>query len=487
MNRLLSTIQFVVSLGGLLSSSGCAVEELESSCDINNDGFFNEHDVREDGTPVFDPIILDLIRDNLGIPSDQGIPIDYYLYLDELAIRETSLSSIEGLDCFESINILGFENMDEMPSDLSPLQNLPLYALSFFGTMDVDLSGLTDHHSLVSLSLAYSNVQSLTPLGRIPTLSELIISQNEGIDISNISELSGLNFLDASCCGLTDEDMEYLINHPNIERLGVNLDGNDISDEAIIRLKDAGIGSVIRRHIDCSRNPEGEAFTCDTDENGIIDGQELTRFNPALLAAIRDNLHIGEDDLLYADDLRSWGGLNLTNVDLTNLNGIECMSHLQSLWLDDFIHPNSHLDISALTSLAYLRFLNLSGRRGDFLGTVSNLTSLEVITMSDAGLTEVSELNRLPYLSHLIINRNFSIDLSGLEGMESLESLSVASCALSEQQIDEIIDYPWLVSNTALDLYDNFYTQSQIEELVRMGVLVFCEERAWGCSYRRSN
>src|SRR5690606_28335026 len=226
-----------------------------------------------------------------------------------------------------------------------------------------------------------------------------------------------------------------------------------------------------------------------------------------LAAAIKGLLYgdpTRPDPILLAD-LAGFVALdaNGDQFSVTDLSGLECWTHLETLYLDNnqFLtdisqlqqltqlreldlscsavasldaladHPTlEYLDYSAqdcssvlsetsaLSTISSLNYLDLSAQGLTSLAGLSSALSLQVLLVSDNELTSLNPVATLPVLRHLIADRNNVTNISSLTSAAALEQLSVAGNGLTS--IDALGSLPHLVrlraSGNSLDSTPDF-------------------------------
>ena len=158
---------------------------------------------------------------------------------------------------------------------------------------------------------------------------------------------------------------------------------------------------------------------------------------------------IYESHLLGLTVMYAWVG------DITDLNGLEYCTNLESLHLSN----NKISDISPISGLTNLKWLYLVDNQISDISPLSSLISLKVLDFIDNQIGDISPLSSLTSLKALSLINNRISDISPLSSLTSLTALS-----LINNQISDISPLSGLISLTTLYLIDNQI--SDIEPLV---------------------
>lgn len=125
---------------------------------------------------------------------------------------------------------------------------------------------------------------------------------------------------------------------------------------------------------------------------------------------IKDNPH-AEEALRAAFEKQRGEALMIKDAGLTDISGLEKMSHLKNLNLQG----NRITDISILGGFKDLSFLNLSGNGIAAVDALAGLTKLTSLNLSDNAITDVSALAKLTGLKGLNLRGNPIADLAPIQ------------------------------------------------------------------------
>ena len=175
--------------------------------------------------------------------------------------------------------------------------------------------------------------------------------------------------------------------------------------------------------------------------------------DPAIEAAVRAQLDVGEGKVLYTDAL--WGITEFTvPANAVSLDDLALMPYLLSLTAADLKLDN----LDGLSSLAKLEKLDLSGSRfpANCLETAASLPALKELNLASCSLSTVSGLEAAGNLRILNIGSNSIRNLEPLSSLVMLTELSMDHNALTS--LDAISP---LTSLETLDVSYNSLTSLQ--------------------------
>lgn len=93
----------------------------------------------------------------------------------------------------------------------------------------------------------------------------------------------------------------------------------------------------------------------------------------------------------------------------------------------DFRDRAALADLGFVSSLPYLKRLDLSGTGVRDLSPLANVTTLEALTLSRTEAEDLSPLTHLPHLAELVVDRSRVRDLSPIAGSVALRRLDIGS------------------------------------------------------------
>ena len=162
-------------------------------------------------------------------------------------------------------------------------------------------------------------------------------------------------------------------------------------------------------------------------QNGYTIGgvvEPVTLNDPAIDAAVREQLGMTASETLMTDDLWSIAELTLpdTVADLADLSHFTGLTTLT-------IQNVSGLDFSVLSQLTALQTLDLSGctiSTGS-LDAIAGLTGLRVLRLNNCALTDINALSQLTALTELQLANNSLTDIGVTSLMLDLETVTLTN------------------------------------------------------------
>ena len=162
-------------------------------------------------------------------------------------------------------------------------------------------------------------------------------------------------------------------------------------------------------------------------QNGYTIGgvvEPVTLNDPAIDAAVREQLGMTAGETLMTDDLWSIAELTLpdTVADLADLSHFTGLTTLT-------IQNVSGLDFSVLSQLTSLQTLDLSGctiSTGS-LDAIAGLTGLRVLRLNNCALTDINALSQLTALTELQLANNSLTDIGVTSLMLDLETVTLTN------------------------------------------------------------
>ncbi len=155
---------------------------------------------------------------------------------------------------------------------------------------------------------------------------------------------------------------------------------------------------------------------------GVVEPVELS--DPAVDSAVREVLGYTADQTIMSDDL--WGIQTLELSDtVSDLSDLARFTGLTSLT----IHDVSGLEMSVFHQVPTLQELDLSGCTisTQSMTSISSLTNLQILRLSNCALTDISALSSLIMLEELDLSGNFVSDISVVALMPELKSISLSN------------------------------------------------------------
>ena len=355
----------------------------------------------------------------------------------------TDIAPLRGLTKLEELGIA-----DHPVSDISPLGALnALTTLDLQGTRVSDIANLGAKPNLQRLFLSRSLVREIKDFAFAPAITELYLTNLQLENIDAITSLTKLTVLKADhnqfqTVALPAGSSTYrfidLSNNPALSAI-TGLDGvNAITD--FLNLSDTALTeiSLIPQNLRINRL--------------YIGGEQLTDIQHLSTLSGLDNLVLYYasklEDLTVVGQLTQLQGLEIRNLPkLTNLKFLEGLGNLDRFYLYESRNVSDFSGLSGLFNASDIR-LNRLGNLD--LAPLADLDNLEQLELIGNGLTDVSTIENLRYLTRLNLRSNLISDLSPLAGARRLESLE-----LDDNNIVSIEALANLDRLTSLGIRDN--------------------------------
>ena len=181
---------------------------------------------------------------------------------------------------------------------------------------------------------------------------------------------------------------------------------------------------------------------------------------PNLRAAIETALGKAEGDSITPSEMAALTRLEAQNANISDLTGLEHAFNLTGLFLGDthvegegWINSNSIKDLSPLTKLTDLTWLNLSQNNISDISPLAELTNLIWLDIGGNNLSNISPVTELINLTALRLWRNNIEDISPVADLTHLTELN-----LNHNNISNISAVAGLTNLTKLNLSSNFIT-----------------------------
>ena len=184
---------------------------------------------------------------------------------------------------------------------------------------------------------------------------------------------------------------------------------------------------------------------------GIVDIPDAN-----LRAAIETTLGKASGASITRADMLTLTQLDAPNKGIRNLTGLEHAINLQWLGLgrvrvnDELVNSNAISNLSPLSNLTNLTYLNLTSNSISDISALSNLTNLTGLVLGDNSISDISTLSNLTNLTWLDLWDNSISDISTLSNLTNLTGLG-----LGDNSISDISTLSNLTNLTWLDLWDN--------------------------------
>lgn len=398
-----------------ITADSCAIEDLGT---LNN-------------LPKLQTLILSDNKDLTNINAITDMPQLKTLALDGCGITSIgTLDNLPKLDLKEN-QLTSISEINDLPrlsyldvsvnylTTIGELKKLPLLEwLNVSSNRLSDVSTLTNFPSLNYINVSNNVIRTVGKMTELPSLKEFYAQNNNVSDISMIHDMPNLRKVDASNNLITN--IGTFDNLPKLQNLDVH--SNRITNTSVIH-----------------DLPSLETFYAQNNlitNIGTMDNlPELTYVDLSFnripsLAPIGDlpKLEILKvtDNYSYLRSLGTMDGVSkLRNLELQNnylnytgtegnLSALSDLTNLTELNLRD----NGYIsDISGLSTLSRLIYLNLDSNKIKDISALSNLTTLQELTLENNQIEDISALSDLDNLNKLALSKNKIIDISPAANM----------------------------------------------------------------------
>ncbi len=379
-----------------------------------------------------DPNLRQVVRETLKLPADEPLAKEKMLQLTRLHAIEKGIVNIQGLAF--AVNLTALDLAGNSIKDISPLQGLMNLTYLGLGSTNLsDLSPLASLTSLIDMDLGDNQISDLSPLSELTSLTKLDLQYNQISDLAPLADLISLRDIN-------------LINNP-ISDLGA------LSNLTNLEVLDIYYGKI-----------------SDVSPLAGLENLPVLIMHPALRAVVREELRLSNVVPLTKDNIKQLTRLHVWKKGIVNIQGLEFavnlteielggnpvkdISPLQSLM--DLTHLGlgttniSDSDLSPLSALTFLRYLNLGDNQISDLSPLSELTDLVELVLGDNQISDLSPLSALIDLRDLSLNNNPISDLGPLSNLTNLEVLDIAYCKVSD-----VSPLAGLVNLRVLKMYHN--------------------------------
>ncbi|KGJ92175.1 leucine-rich repeat domain-containing protein [Thalassotalea sp. ND16A] len=396
----------------------------------------------------------------LNVSGTQVSDLEALTTLSKLSNLDISYTPVADITAIANLTQLTFLSLDDTAiTDLAALS--ALYELNWlsFGSTDVaDLTALSGLTNLTSLNLWQTLVTDLSPISGLINLNDLTIHNTSVADISALATLTNLSYLEISNTQV--RDLSALLMLSNFWNLGLDQVGlDDINQVSLL----AGNGV----------NVWGEYYQYDAndiDNDGVPNADDAFPEDPSLSSDMTLADVVFSDANLancvlsnYSTDTYAQHvtGLWCTGLGITNLTGMETLTGLTSL----YINNNDISEISALASLVKLEWLDISDTNITSLDAVAGLTKLQMLDISHTVISDISMLTNLDNLSELRAAYTHVSDISVVNDLDNISSLNLTNSRVHD--LAPALDKPnlWWLGVDGLTLMD----PSQVTALQEQG------------------
>ncbi len=358
------------------------------------------------------------------------------LYLNGNSI--SGLSPLSRLTNLESLNL-----WDNSISDISALSNLTnLESLNLWDNSISDISALSNLTNLESLNLWDNSISGLSPLSRLTNLEYLDLDVNSISDISPLVINTGLGsgdrvYLQSNPLSRTSINLHI----PALQRRGVTVVFDSSSGSEAVTIADANLRAVIADSlgkaigVPITRAEMATLTVIEAGNKGIhnlIGLEHATSLQRLSLGRVRVNGEwVNNNDISDLSPLSRLTNLEYLDLTSNSISGLSPLSRLTNLTGLHLGGNNSISDISSLSGLTNLISLNLWDNSISNISALSRLTNLTLLGLSNNSISNISALSNLTNLESLYLWDNSISDISTLSRLTNLTLLTIGNNSIS--------------------------------------------------------
>ena len=367
------------------------------------------------------------IQKALGLRPEDTLTKDTMLNLTGLQFS-SGIADLIGLEHARNLRFLSPGR--GTVSDLSPLSGLTQLRDLFISYNNIsDVSQLVGMTQLRRLILGGTPIRDLSPLTRLTQLTTLKLWGSSLTDISFLSRLTQIDRLELS--GNAISDVRPLANLTRLNWL--QLENNNISDLSPL-VSNQGLGAGDK--IDVTGNPLNTAsintHIPTLQRRGVTVEYDIPRTvnipDAKLRAKIEQALGKGRGTTITTADMARLTRLNIFNITISSLTGLEHATNLRDLTLNSI----NITDISALRGLTNLTELSLPANKIVNISAVSRLTNLRSLNLNSNNISDISPVAGLTNLTQLALHSNTISDISPISGLTELRGLILWGNGISD-------------------------------------------------------
>ncbi len=411
------------------------------------------------------------------------------------------ISSLRGLSyCknLRTLNISGLHIADGTMNQIATLSYLEAFIARGCGLDNLTDGGQATLRNAVNLKLIdltnnnFTSLDSVFAEGiRYGSLREVYLSCNKLTDINALSRAPMMTYLSLSENGLTTEGSAAIENYPYL--LYLSLANNHIDSVEHLKnlkfLKELRLqGNEISNVNDLRKLVNLEILYL--GHNKIKDIGNLNTLTRLQILYINDN------QIFDISTLRDLTKLEAINVSNNKLSSLSVLGNYRSTLTEIYAENNSVTDFSFINGASKLHILMLAGNKVELAQTnmttwLSGLPGLEILTLSDIRLNDLSFLASMTKLARLDVANcglhAFSGETSNVQMIAdryaTLKVLNISNNDLSdnEAEIMKLRDVPLLTVFYAdnicnnLDAYTLTYSMTELKyiSLENCGISTF--------------
>ena len=421
--------------------------------------------------PNLKKLTLGIIRTSPQIKTLDGI--ENCPKIEELLISGgpdkdySALKHLKNLTNFERHYFLG-SDFNNMMEGLKYCDKLTKVNIRMAESKVENMSKIKDLKNLTKLSLENCKISEIEGIGNIQTLQELYLTSNNISEIKEIDKLINLERL--SLANNKIKDITPLAK--NTELIFLNLKGNkeiegnrdnytETQKEALNK-----IGEILNR--------DGTIYL-DVDKLGLftnytkldLSNQNLTSLEPLRgitglteLNLLNNQITLNEDDDVSKEILKSMTNLKTLNLQNNKLKDIKVLEELENLTILNLIGNNVNLkDIENIIPKLLLSVDN------EIMKTILNCETSKITRLYLSNNQSLSELPNLSKFTNLKELRLRNVPIKNISIISNITSLEILDLSNNNLHDKEKINFSNLINLKSIDLNESKLWDEDIENL----------------------
>lgn len=290
---------------------------------------------------------------------------------------------------------------------------------------------------LATLTLP-ADTMDLSDLTSCKTLNELILNDASGVDLTVLSELTGLESLDLSGCTISNSVLSAISSLPQLKEL--KLSGCALTNVSALA-------------------PLTTLEVLDLSNNAIGDVDALQG-----MTALRE-VYLGTNTLSSISPLVALDNLELLDIAsnrIATLAPLEGKTKLAALTAS----ANKLTDVNVLSGCTALKLVDVSNNQISDLTPLSSLTELGTLLADHNTVEVLPDFSKATSLNRISLNYNSIPDLNGLKGLPYLNYVSMDYNRITD--LSPLLECPTLVQ---VDAFANAVSGT-VDELLKLDVIV---------------
>ncbi len=328
----------------------------------------------------------------------------------------TSLRGLSYCTNLRTLNISGLQITDGTMNQIATLSYLEAFVARGCGLDNLSDGGQATLRNAVRLKMIDLTDNNFTSLDSVfaegvkyGNLREVYLSDNELTDINALQRAPMITYLSLSNNGLTTEGTAAIANYPYLQYLSLAHNKID-SVEHLTGLKHL---VELRLHHNELTNVRGLRTLLNL-EILYLGHNQITDVGFLSTLTALEVFYVNNNSISDISALSTLNKLEIINVNNNNLSSVSVLRNFSGTLTEIYAENNNLTDFSFINGATKLHILMLAGNNAELAQTnmttwLAGLTELEVLTLSDIKLT----------------------DLSFLASMEKLARLDIANCGLN--------------------------------------------------------